>query len=103
MSWSNGLLQIFILRCLGASELSSRELDEPLGTLERVALHGHLLACGSCRRFRGQRRLIQAAIRLREVLPPGARPDNDVLSAEARHRIAHAIRQATQDEADGGR
>ncbi len=101
MSWSKGLVQVFMLRCAEASELSSREMDERLGTLERVALYAHLIACGSCRRFRRQLQVIRAAIRLRATLPESDGQDEGALSEEARHRIVDAIRQATQDGADG--
>jgi hypothetical protein len=98
MSRTKGLLQILTLRCESASELASRELDEPLRALERAALWGHLLVCRSCRRFRGQIRLIRTALRLRERLPSGAQPEVAGLSAEARHRIARAIAAAPLDE-----
>ncbi len=101
MRGPNRILQIFLLKCRGASELASRELDEPLGILERTALSGHLLACASCRRFRGQLRLIRAAIRRRRASTQIAGADDETLSQEARHRIAHAIRQASQDDAGG--
>ena len=98
MSRSIGLLQILTLRCEVASELTSRELDEPLGGLERAALWGHLLVCRSCRRFRGQLRLIRAALRLRDRLPLAAEGEDAVLSEEARHRIARAIAEAPLDQ-----
>jgi hypothetical protein len=98
MSRTNGLLQILTLRCAAASELASRELDEPLGGLERAALWGHLLVCRSCRRFRGQIRLIRTALQFRDRLPSGAEPEVAALSEEARHRIALAIAAAPLDE-----
>jgi hypothetical protein len=101
MSGSGRFLQILTLRCEGASELSSRELDEPLRTLERVALWGHLLACASCRRFHRQIRLIRRAARLRDRMPAARDREDDVLSSEARDRIARAIRKAAADGPDG--
>src|SRR5207248_6283946 len=101
MSGSNGFLRILTLRCEAASELSSRALDEPLRGLERLALWGHLLACGSCRRFRSQIRLIRSAVRMRAGLPAGTAPDGDTLSQEARHRIARAIDLTAGDDPDG--
>jgi hypothetical protein len=98
MSQSNGLLRILTLRCESASELASRELDESLGGLERAALWGHLLVCRSCRLFRGQIRLIRAALRLRDGLPMATEAEDAVLSEEARHRIARAIAGAPLDE-----
>jgi hypothetical protein len=97
MSRSRGLRWILGLRCEEASELASRELDEPLSGLERLALRGHLLACASCRRFRRQIGMIRTAARLRDRSPAGPHPD-DALSNEARRRIARAI-----DEAGGDR
>jgi predicted anti-sigma-YlaC factor YlaD len=99
MSRSNGLLRILSLRCEAASELASRELDEPLPGLERVALWGHLLACRSCRRFRRQIRLIRESLRRRDHRPAPEGPDDGVLSEAARRRIAHAIAEAMRDEA----
>jgi hypothetical protein len=97
----NGFLRILTLRCAAASELSSRELDEPLRTPEQIALWGHLLACRSCRRFRRQIHWIRAALRLSGRLPTGTEEVDAALSEEARRRIARAIGQAAQDNADG--
>jgi hypothetical protein len=97
MSGSNGLRQILTLRCEAASELASRELDEPLSRLEALALWGHLLACASCRHFRRQIRLIREAARLRDRSPAGPLTDDDALSHEARRRIARAIDEAGRD------
>jgi predicted anti-sigma-YlaC factor YlaD len=103
MSRSLGLLRILTLRCESASELTSRELDEPLGGLERAALWGHLLVCRSCRRFRGQMRVIRTALRLRDRRPRAAAAEDEALSQEARHRIARALAEAPLDEtADPG-
>ena len=54
MTLPERLLQILTLKCEGASSLTSRELDEPLGLPELIAVRGHLLVCRSCRRFRRQ-------------------------------------------------
>jgi hypothetical protein len=97
MSPPGGLRWLLTLRCEAASELASRELDEPLSRLERLALWGHLLACASCRRFRDQIRLIRTASRLRDRAPAGAGPADDALSHEARRRIARAIEEARRD------
>src|SRR5262249_61752456 len=91
MSRTNGLRQILTLRCEAASELASRELDEPLSRRAGLALRGHLLACASCRRFRVQIRLIRTASRLRDRAPAGSSPADDALSHDARRRIARAI------------
>ncbi|HZW29674.1 MAG TPA: hypothetical protein VFF52_03150 [Isosphaeraceae bacterium] len=80
-----------------ASELASRELDESLGGLERIALWGHLLVCCSCRRFRVQIRLIRTALRLRDQRPIDSHA-GDGLCVEARHRVAWTIAEAPLDE-----
>jgi hypothetical protein len=103
MSWTKGLLLILTLRCQGASELSSRELDESLPRLEQWALSAHLILCVSCRRFGRQLRLIRRTIQLRDGRPAAAGPVDGFLSDEARLRIARAIDRAAQDEPDGKR
>ena len=97
MSRLNGLLQILTLRCEAASELSSRELDESLTRVDRIALSCHLLAYKSCRRFRKQIRVIHEAVRRRERLLVETDGGGDLLSSEARNRIALAIREAGRD------
>jgi hypothetical protein len=95
---NRGLRWVLTLRCADASELASHELDEPLSPLEALALRGHLLACGSCRRFRRQLRWIRAAARLRDRSPAaGPRPGDDALSPEARARILRALDEAGGD------
>ena len=100
MSRLNGLLQVLTLRCEGASELLSRELDEPLTRLDRAALRCHLLVCRSCRRFGKQIRLIREAVRRRSRLLAESEA-GEGLSSEARHRITRAIREAGGEQADG--
>jgi predicted anti-sigma-YlaC factor YlaD len=97
MSLLNGLLQILTLRCEAASELSSRELDESLPRVDRIAISCHLLACKSCRRFRKQIRMIREAVRRREQLLVETDGNGGLLSSEARNRIAVAIREAGRD------
>lgn len=95
---SRGLGWVLTLRCADASELASRELDEPLSLLESLALRGHLLACSSCRRFGRQLRWIRTAARLRDRSPAvGPRPGDDALSPEARERILRAIDEAGRE------
>ena len=62
MSWSSDVLKILTLRCEEASLLASREIDEPLGLAERVALCGHSLVCRSCRRLRRQLLFLHVAL-----------------------------------------
>lgn len=98
MSWLNRLLQILTLHCDAASALASRELDESLPRLERVALWCHLLVCRSCRRFRRQIGLIRQIVRRHDQLLADSDLERNILSTEARNRIARAIRHAGSDE-----
>lgn len=104
MNGWNGLLQILTLRCEAASAMLSRELDEPLSRVERAALVCHLVACRSCRRFRGQVQRIRQALRLRNRLAALDITDDEGLSPGARARIARAIREgpATGDPPAAG-
>ena len=80
------LRMILTMRCGAASALSSARLDRPLNLAERLALRGHLLACGSCRAFHRQvARLREAALRSGEAAGEPALP------AAARARIAAAL------------
>jgi hypothetical protein len=92
MSRPHRLLWILTLHCAEASELMSQALDEPLGLAERIALRGHLLACRSCRRFRDQLNLLRDALREIASEPVLA---TETLSADARHRIALALADAS--------
>jgi hypothetical protein len=95
----NRLWRVLTLHCEAASELSSRELDDPLPRLDRAALLCHLLACRSCRRFRAQIRLIRKAVRRREQLLAETASTEGGLSTEARYRIALACREVGPDDA----
>ena len=95
MNESRGLRWVLTLRCREASELASRELDEPLSRIEGYALKGHVLICTSCRRFRRQILQIRRAMQLRDAAA-GSGPDS-ALSDEARRRIARAIDEADLD------
>ncbi len=98
MSWPKDVLKILTLRCEEASVLTSRELDEPLGLAERLAVRGHTLVCRSCRRFRRQLELLRAALNRRDVATEEAGPDCDGLSVEARARIQRVLIQAARDQ-----
>jgi hypothetical protein len=102
MSWSEQLVRILTLRCEGASALASRELDEPLGPGERLAMWGHLLACGSCRRFRRQVRFLRQAVRERHAGPVTAADGRESLSPEAKARIERALAEAIRQRENGG-
>jgi hypothetical protein len=98
MTLPERLLQILTLKCEGASSLTSRQLEEPLGLPERLAVRGHLLVCRSCRRFRRQVQFLRLALQRQNARLEQAGVDLEALSPEARARIERALM-----EADGGR
>ena len=98
MTLPERLLQILTLKCEGASSLTSRELDEPLGLPELIAVRGHLLVCRSCRRFRRQLLFLRLALQRQNARLEQDGFEQDALSPEARARIERALM-----EADGGR
>jgi len=93
-NWKDRVLRVFHLRCEGASELASIEQDEPLGFPEQLALRGHLLACASCRRFRHQLGVLREASRQLAARRDKNELGAEELSAEARERIARALKNA---------
>jgi hypothetical protein len=52
-----------MLNCKEASQLVSRQLDEPLPLGRRIELRLHLLLCVACRRFEQQAALLREAMR----------------------------------------
>ena len=105
MNWREHLRRLLALRCEESSLLASHELDEPLGTPDRLAMWGHLLACRSCRRLRNQFRRIGEVYRRREACETEARSEGNSLSPDSRRRIAEVLRSATNDgnpERNGG-
>jgi hypothetical protein len=92
------LLQVLTLKCEGASSLTSRELDEPLGLPELFALRGHLLACRSCRRFRRQLQFLRLALQRRSATLEESGFELDALSPEARARIERALAEADRGQ-----
>ena len=97
MSRREGLLWALTLRCKTASELLSRELDEPLNGMEWLGVRGHLISCRSCRRFRRQIQWIRMAIRIRNESHTNSEAEDAALTEEARRRIARAIQEAELD------
>jgi hypothetical protein len=93
MTWPRRLLNILTLRCAAASELASQAMDEPLMLPERLALHGHWLACSPCRRFRDQLVFLREACRRHDFQTPDVTTGLDALSTEAKARIARALRE----------
>ena len=102
MNWHDHLRRLLTLRCEGASLLASGETDEPLGTSDRLAMWGHLLACRSCRRFRYQLRRIGEAYRRREAHRTETESAGEGLTPESHRRIAEALRRAANDGSRGG-
>jgi predicted anti-sigma-YlaC factor YlaD len=97
----NALIQILTLHCDGASELASRELDEPLHLVERLALYGHLISCRACREFRYQIRKLHELSSAMDRTPSESAPGEETLSPEAHARISHAIIQASANHPNG--
>lgn len=95
------LLEILSLKCEGASALSSRELDEPLGPGDRVALNAHLLVCVACRRFRKQLQLIRSVLRQPRSEPEPQVLGLETLSQDAKARITEVLRRALEVETEG--
>src|SRR5271157_3962610 len=100
MSWPGQLLKILTLHCEEASVLASRELDEPLGLAERLAVRGHTLVCRSCRRFRRQLQFLRVALNRRDAATQENETGqgHDALSPEARERIERALVRASMDQ-----
>lgn len=98
------LLKILTLHCEEASVLASRELDEPLGLAERLAVRGHTLVCRSCRRFRRQLQFLRVALNRHAAatLENETGQDQDALSPEARARIERALMRASRDQNETG-
>ncbi len=97
MNWRAPLRRLLALRCEESSLLASLELDEPLGTSDRLAMWGHVLACRSCRRFRHHLRRIGVAYRRREADPPEPESAGEGLSPDSRRRIAEALQRAADN------
>ena len=104
MNWRDDLGRLLTLRCEEATRLASRERDEPLGRVDRLAMWGHLLACRSCRRFRGQIGRLGEVYRRSEGDPVVSDPGGEGLSADARRRIGEALgRTADDGQGEGDR
>lgn len=98
MNWRDHFRRLLTLRCEESSLLASQELDEPLGTADRLALWGHLLGCRSCWRFRHQLRRISEIYRRRATFPSEPKADDGGLSPDSRQRIAEALRRAADND-----
>ncbi len=102
MTLPERLLQILTLHCEEASSLMSRELDEPLGLPERLAVRGHLLVCRSCRRFRRQLQFLRLALQRQNMRLEQDGFAQDALSPEARARIERVLAEADQGRERSG-
>ena len=83
-----------MISCKRAAELTSRELDVPLGFGGRTLLGFHRLVCAACRRFRTQ--LVEVDRAVGEFLAVGVL-DSVALPDDARERIARALRDEAAD------
>ncbi|MCI0332876.1 MAG: zf-HC2 domain-containing protein [Planctomycetes bacterium] len=101
MRWRDAKL-ILALKCDESSRLTSASFDRPLTMVERMALAGHRLVCGQCRKLLLQLQFLREAVRRRENdLAAGSSPtETGVLSIAARDQIRRAIRQATRRDED---
>lgn len=52
-----------MVSCRKATELLSKQMDDPLSPWENIQLHTHLLVCWCCRRFQTQILILREAIR----------------------------------------
>ena len=99
MSFLTAAKMVLTLVCDDSAHLLSDSLDRPLTHVERLALRLHLLICCNCRRFRRQIDFIHAAMHYAaggsaaDKSPPQMASSIATLSAEARRRIADALRQ----------
>lgn len=70
MSAWQAIRKVLTLRCHESSELLSEASDGELSIADKLALWGHLLVCGPCRKYQKQMRklrlLIENALRIIE-------------------------------------
>jgi predicted anti-sigma-YlaC factor YlaD len=52
-----------MLNCKEVTEICSRELEQPLGLREKVALRTHLMMCSGCTNFRKQMEVLRRTMR----------------------------------------
>lgn len=75
--------KILTLPCEEAARIMSDGMDRELSWIERAALRGHLVSCRSCKRFRRQLRVIDAA----------AKESSEPMPDDVRERINAAIEE----------
>lgn len=96
MTWFKTVWLILTLRCNRSTQLASESLDRDLTRAERVAMRLHELICLHCRRFHEQIVALGEAARRRQnqaTSVPG-----EILSSEARMRIADSLNRAEDGE-----
>ena len=97
MSIRSSLRMVLALRCEEATALASKALDGPLSASERIALGGHTVSCGSCRRFLHQIRMLRTlAHGTDDPSYPRSDSESNRLSADARARIVRHIRDESR-------
>lgn len=52
-----------MLNCRQVTELCSREMEQPLGLREKLALRTHLMMCAGCTNFRQQMDVLRQAMK----------------------------------------
>ena len=78
-----------MISCQKATELISKELEEPLGTKEQLLLKMHLFLCETCELFRRQSALV------RKIVQRGKDgQDGPALSDEAKEKIRRSINKS---------
>lgn len=87
-----------MISCRKATQLLSKEMDEPLSRWEKLSLKVHLLVCWCCNRFKQQIQIISKQLQemARESLAfeHFAEIDLPGLSAEAKERIMKVLKNA---------
>jgi predicted anti-sigma-YlaC factor YlaD len=53
-----------MLTCTAVTELSSRELELPLGLREQLALRTHLMMCSGCANYRRQLKTLRQVMQV---------------------------------------
>lgn len=86
-----------MLNCKDMTKLISDSMDAKITLRQRMELWGHILMCGLCRRFHSNALVIRKRVRECDTPPTdkvaGAEPEEASLSAEARKRIAAAMKE----------
>ena len=90
-----------MITCKRATELISKEMDEPLTIKEGLELKLHLFICEFCEKFKQQLKLIRRAlfhISSEKILGEGMEQNNS--SENAKDRIKQKLRQQPSNKKD---